>query len=220
MEVIGQKFGKLVVLEKSEKLSSDGAILYKCRCECGNITYVPIRHVKSGHTKSCGCIRKEKLNQYYNSIRKDLTGQRFGKLTVIRYVKSDKNRASIWLCKCNCGNTKEVLGESLTTGNTISCGCISREKILKESKKNLINGTNIAIVENLIKDNKSKITLSGVKGVGWDKKRNKWRVYIMFQRKSYHLGYFTELEDAIKIRKEAEQKIFGEFLKWYNNQEE
>ena len=52
---------------------------------------------------------------------------------------------------------------------------------------------------------------SGVTGVGWSKKNNKWRARITLNNKEYHLGYFDDKNDAIKARKEAENKYFGEF---------
>ena len=54
---------------------------------------------------------------------KDLTGQRFGKLVAIRPTRKNKCRQVYWLCKCDCGNEVEVLGVSLTSGQTKSCGC-------------------------------------------------------------------------------------------------
>ena len=57
----------------------------------------------------------------------DLTGKRFGRLTVIKYYGSNKNGKSLWLCKCKCGNNKIVLGNSLVTSLTKSCGCYNKE---------------------------------------------------------------------------------------------
>ena len=54
--------------------------------------------------------------------------------------------------------------------------------------------------------------LSGVRGVYYDGKRGKYRARIKFRRKIYNLGYFTNLEDAIKARKRAEEDYFGKFL--------
>lgn len=54
----------------------------------------------------------------------DLTGERYGKLVVIKRVENDKNGASMWECQCDCGNKKIVRGNSLKRGNTKSCGCL------------------------------------------------------------------------------------------------
>ena len=56
----------------------------------------------------------------------DLTGRRYGRLIVIERVTND-GRSVRWLCRCDCGNEREVRGASLTTGNTSSCGCLHRE---------------------------------------------------------------------------------------------
>lgn len=216
-DLIGEVFGKLTVVEASEKRSSNGSILYRCSCECGGETYTTARYLKSGHTKSCGCTRKEKFAKHAESLKHDLKNKKIGRLTVIKEVGKDKHRNIIWECKCNCGNVIPVLAQSLVSGNTTSCGCITKEKIEEESKKNSVDGTNVAIIKNILKNDRSNITLSRTKGIGWDNKRSKWRAYIMFKRKSYHLGYFVDLSDAIEVRKEAEQRLFGEFLEWYNS---
>lgn len=52
---------------------------------------------------------------------------------------------------------------------------------------------------------------SGVTGVGWYEQRDQWVAQIMVDRKHITLGYFTNMDDAIKVRKEAEIKYFGEF---------
>ena len=63
-----------------------------------------------------------------------LNGQKFGKLTVIKFVDV-KNENSRFLCKCECGNEKIVYGNHLKNGNTKSCGCLK-----KENMSNLIHG--------------------------------------------------------------------------------
>jgi len=56
----------------------------------------------------------------------DLTGQKFGRLTVLKQVEN-RGRRTCWFCVCDCGNQLEVRGNSLRTGNTISCGCFRKE---------------------------------------------------------------------------------------------
>jgi hypothetical protein len=55
---------------------------------------------------------------------KDITGNRYGKLIVIKRVKSDKQNNSRWLCQCDCGNTTITRKNALKSGQTKSCGCI------------------------------------------------------------------------------------------------
>lgn len=58
---------------------------------------------------------------------KDLSNQKFGKLTAIKIVGTDKSKRKVWLCQCDCGNQTTVVGTYLSSGNTTSCGCIRRE---------------------------------------------------------------------------------------------
>jgi len=60
---------------------------------------------------------------------KDITGQKFGRLMVIRHVGRDKNNYALWECKCDCGNVIVTTGHNLRGGNTKSCGCSSRDRI-------------------------------------------------------------------------------------------
>lgn len=58
----------------------------------------------------------------------DISGQKFGRWTVIERAGRDSRGASMWLCRCDCGNTEVVRHSSLTSGNSKSCGCHQRER--------------------------------------------------------------------------------------------
>jgi len=59
--------------------------------------------------------------------RIDMTGQTYGRLTVVRYEGRSENGRRLWLCECECGNTKVIDGGELRRGNVRSCGCLSSE---------------------------------------------------------------------------------------------
>lgn len=65
----------------------------------------------------------------------DLAGQKFGRLTVIQRAGTNKHRATLWLCQCECGNTTTVATQDLTRGHTQSCGCLRRECTSERMKK-------------------------------------------------------------------------------------
>ncbi len=67
---------------------------------------------------------------------RDLTGQKFNRLTAIKLV-GRKNLQTIWECQCDCGNVIQVVSQNLTRGNTKSCGCLYKEhsKKLGELRK-------------------------------------------------------------------------------------
>lgn len=67
-----------------------------------------------------------------HGLFKDITGQKFGRLTVIRYEgRRGKRQTPLWFCVCDCGNTKSVVGQSLRRGYTVSCGCFNKERLVE-----------------------------------------------------------------------------------------
>lgn len=57
VNVLGQRFGRLVVLGRSERTSPAGA-LWQCQCDCGGSTVTTSLKLRNGHTNSCGCLRQ------------------------------------------------------------------------------------------------------------------------------------------------------------------
>lgn len=79
--------------------------------------------MRSGKLHSCGCLRVETARKNGLTQLNDLTGKRFGKLTVLEYAGS-KNGRSSWKCQCDCGNIYIANQHGLTYGETLSCGCL------------------------------------------------------------------------------------------------
>jgi hypothetical protein len=73
-------------------------------------------------------------------LLKDLTGQKFGRLTVQNFHKRDKGGRAQWLCKCECGVFRTIEMYNLTTGHTRSCGCLSRERSSERGKLRIKHG--------------------------------------------------------------------------------
>lgn len=115
IDLTGQKFNSLTVVEIAGK-TKDKSTIWKCRCDCGAETTAITNELTSGHKKSCGCLK-------HKSNAKDLTGKRFGRLTVLKRVGTI-NRRAIWQCRCDCGKKTDVRSIDLLNGNTKSCGCM------------------------------------------------------------------------------------------------
>ena len=129
----GQRFGKLVIVEMLYDYNDTGKTYVKCLCDCGNVKIIAMNNVINGHTTSCGCWEKESRFQRQHFI--DITGQRFGMLTVIK--KTDKkysNGSVLWECLCDCGNIVLANYTNLRDGQVQSCGCKHNSKL-----ENLIN---------------------------------------------------------------------------------
>lgn len=209
-DLTGQKFGMLTVIDSKFKSKKT---YYLCKCDCGNEKWIRADSIKSGKQQSCGCLRKK--TQFKKN---DLTGKKFGRLLAIEEVSKNKDGRYLWKCKCDCGNYTIVEGSNLIYGSTQSCGCykldLAREqqKVARKAhiEKNIIEDTNISVINRTkpMKHNKS-----GVTGVIWDPRRDKWIAEIRFKNNYYYLGRFEDKEDAIKARKEAEEKLHKKFLR-------
>lgn len=130
--LVGKRFGKLVVVERTNK-KINRSIVWKCKCDCGNYKEVPTHLLQNGHTRSCGCLIRE-------AHANDLTGQKFGKLTVLYPCDYKTDSSIIWHCKCDCGNECDIKSYNLKSKLTQSCGCITSsigeiniQKILQEN---------------------------------------------------------------------------------------
>jgi hypothetical protein len=73
----------------------------------------------------------------------DLSGKRFGRLTVQKMVGIDASRHALWGCECDCGNTHVVSSNSLVRGVTQSCGCLHKEMLSKKSTKHSLSQTRL-----------------------------------------------------------------------------
>lgn len=102
-KIIGKKFGLLTVIRKTEEVYLEGSYLREFRCDCGGT-------IKTTSTKFLNC----KIKNCDSSIHQvdDLTGQRFGKLTVTSFSNTE-NAKSYWNCLCDCVNRIVVKGSSL-----------------------------------------------------------------------------------------------------------
>jgi len=221
-DLTGHRFGRLTVIEPTKE-RKNGAVVWKCKCSCGNICFVSRANLEQGYVRSCGCLKSEQVAERSRARQtKDLTGQKFGRLTAVRPTEKRNNEYIVWECRCDCGNTTYVNSNNLVSGDTLSCGCLNSEKaranasknIAKFREKNYVAGTRLDVIGNN-KPNKNSTT--GIKGVYLRKKDGRYTAHIEFQGKRYFLGSYPTKEEAAQARKQAENKLYGDFLQWYNS---
>lgn len=125
---IGTRFGRLTVIANGIERNKHLASL--CRCDCGKEVAFENYKLYTGKAKTCGCGRPSEIEN-----AKPKVGERFGRLVVLDNNVSVEcahgKRRNGCLCKCDCGNEKIVLSNSLKTGNTTSCGCFHKEGVAK-----------------------------------------------------------------------------------------
>lgn len=234
-DLTGQTFERLTVICQTEDYvdpKGDHYAQWLCVCGCSehNLVIVGGSKLKNGHTKSCGCLQKErtsishkKYNQYSEKIT-DEHGEYYigftnntNKEFYIDADDYDKIKDYYWYEHINSltgyssletvdpKNNKHIKMHYLIFGKY--CDHTDRNP-LNNRKYNLRNAT---FSENARNKSVQKNNTSGVTGVSWDTSRNKWESRISINGKSIILGRFVEKDDAIRSRLESEKKYFREF---------
>ena len=131
IDLTGQVFGRLRVISKSE-IRRDNRVCWNCICECGTERVIMGKSLVSGNTKSCGCLQRDKAKQSNKDVFISRTGNVYGRLVVVLdYIlhREGKDNQHICVCKCECGNIKNISAYSLASNVTKSCGCLMKERI-------------------------------------------------------------------------------------------
>ena len=222
-DLTGQMFGKLKVIERAENKGHQ--TYWLCECQCINKIQKVVRasHLKSGRIQSCGCLYKErsrsKVPPNIFEFKDDYkigytdTGQEFyydindaqsveshsWYFDKDGYVVTRINRKGVKLHKF-------LLNTSIKIDHKNRCRYDNRRFNLRTAT-NSQNGMNIEIRKN---------NTSGVTGVGWNSRDECWRSRITTEGNEIHLGNFSNFDDAVKARHDAEKIYFGEFSPLYN----
>jgi hypothetical protein len=205
----GKAFGRLTVLYRHERApGKKNYAKYRCRCECGKEVDVLGQNLLNGGVRSCGCYRKDRA-------KLDVTGQKYGKLTALRPTGKVEARSVVWEWECECGNRGMWSLKLVRNGTHKSCGCDLQEhkvKSIKHAKSFLtyIDDTSLEAAKGVAMYSNNTSGYTGVYKHG-----DEWEARIQFKKHVYFLGLYKKIEDAAAARKEAEERLHGEFLDWY-----
>lgn len=137
--MIGKRFGKLTVIQFIEKDDHRNEF-YKCLCDCGQTSVTRKSYLVKGKTKSCGCLAKERLQdpEYHRRIAEnfkiDMVGHEYGSWVVLSESGRNKRGEVTFLCRCECGTEKVILGRSIRNKSAKRhCGC--KDPVKKEKPK-------------------------------------------------------------------------------------
>ena len=221
-DLSGRRFGSLTVLRRADDyISPTGkkTVRWLCHCDACGRDVIMLRNVLTRGVQSCGCRRGEKLTP-------DLAGKKFGKWTVLqrdRLQHAGANGTQTgWLCRCECGTERVVLARSLTSGSSKSCGCDTRQKAKARMEEDNVLGRYQGTVVSAIRPDRpaNKNSHSGVKGVYWSSREERWIANIVLRGKKIVLGRYKDLEDARKARLEAEDKYYMPIIEAYDSRKE
>lgn len=225
IDMLGKKFNKLTVIADAGS-NKNGRAMWLCQCDCGNQTVVMGKYIRNGHTKSCGCAIKDvdrsklrKHNEYYV----------WNKVVFVKFSNTNK----YFICDLeDWEKLKKYTWHDDGNGYTITQengNKFKMHRVIMNAKENDIIDHIKRISDGGVCDNRksnlrkstkstnamnSKINsnnTSGVTGVGWHKKHNKWQSSITINYNKIYLGIYEKLEDAIVARLRAENEYFGEF---------
>lgn len=129
-----------------------------CRCDCGKEVEILSSNLLRSNPNSTSCGCKVLTSVKYNF--KDITGQKFGQLSVIkRLPEYTKTRGAMWECQCECGNTVKLASNCLTSGNNVTCGDKSKHYGTQLDTHNVRFGEIPAVHLTSIKQNATKRNL-------------------------------------------------------------
>lgn len=223
-DIVGMKFGRLTVLEKGKTHITKGGnymATYICKCDCGNIKTIKRTNLVSGNTKSCGCLHKEVIKDIGNNNKKintyDLTGE-YGvgytlKEEEFYFDLEDYELIKGYTWNIATGYVRSDSYKSRTNFHRLVMNCNDKNMDVDHINHNTIDNrkSNLRIVsrsQNQMNSIQRK-NKTGVKGISKNGKR--WVASIQVNKKRIYLGIFKNFDDAVKARKQAEEKYFGEY---------
>lgn len=229
-DLTGQRFGRLVVIEQAEDYvnpQGDHCARWKCLCDCQkdtenpNYTYVVGSNLKRGVTQSCGCIHREMMKEKHSTH--SMTDSRlyyiWKGMKARCYIKSHNRyehygAKGITVCDEWKNNFQAFYDWAIQNGydeNALRNECTIERKDVNGNycPENCIwaGATTQCINQNLRKDNKT-----GIKGVNWDKRRNKWQAQLQINKKKVLNEHFDSFDDAVEARRKAEKQYFNKYL--------
>lgn len=234
-DLVGKQFGRLTVLQQVEDYITPNSgkhyaqWLCECSCEEGKTVIVTSNNLISGATKSCGCLKSESTSMFNTQTKHktndyDLDSCEYG----IGYSSNthtpfffDKENYDLIKDFCWNDHIKTNGYHILEAWNTKTKQNIPMTELLgckgyDHENRNSLDNRRCNLrpatqADNTKNKSRQKNNTSGIAGVGWMKRLNKWRARITIDDTPIYLGIFENKDDAIRARLQAEKQYFGEF---------
>lgn len=219
IDMIGKKYGRLLVLEKTDKKISNGTYIYKCRCDCGKELELPSAYLRSKHNTSCGCYRKEYMSakqKKYNKIEIDGDIAKIYFFNTDRYAiidteDIDKVKDYCWYDEKEkyypsaCINGKKVNMHRLIKPND------DKRFVTDHINRNPLDNrkSNLRIVTQCVNCQNTGIRItntSGHKNISYLTTRNVYVVSIKKNHKNHYVGSYRDLETAVQKLEEYKKE--------------
>jgi hypothetical protein len=223
-DLTGIEFDRLKVIERVENDKYRHA-QWRCKCKYGNEKIIIGSCLLNGSIKSCGCLgyetkinnglKNKKFNEYnLNSeygIGYTFKGEEFyfdleDYELIAKYCWYIDEHG--YVCT-HINNKNQIKMHRLVTNAQENEDVDHIKHILYDNRK--LKLRKVTQSQNNMNYDIRKDNTSGQRGVCWNKINEKWYVYIDKNKKRYHLGHYINIDEAIQVRKNAEEQLFGEF---------
>ena len=208
--LINQRFGRLIVLKvyriQNPNRKNRSMAMCSCECDCGNIKEYEISKITSHNTKSCGCLQKDRASESNSKHgqSKTPTHKSWTQMFTRCYNKNDPaykyyGEKGIEVCDRwkDFNNFFNDMGERPSKNYSL-------DRIDVKGDYEPSNCRWVVQTIQVINRNIQKSNTSGFEGVSYNKLSKKWGASIRIMGDRLNLGYYKDIEDAIKIRKEYE----------------
>lgn len=217
-DITGQRFGRLTATEYVGRYKNGRQALWRCQCDCGNEVFVPGRSLRAGMTKSCGCFQRESRYDKSKAYRK----HGMAKTRIYSIWNSMRDRCNNPNCSgyehygargikvCDEWNKDFCLFYvwAINNGYTDSL-TIDRMDVNGDYTPTNCRFVDMSVQQFNKRKPKSKL---GIRGVAYNEQTKKYIATIYKNKKQIFLGSFTNLNDAVMARHEAEKKYYGMVL--------
>lgn len=219
IDMIGKKYGRLLVLEKTDKKISNGTYIYKCRCDCGKELELPSAYLRNKHNTSCGCYRKEYMSakqKKYNKIEIDGDIAKIYFFNTDRYAIIDAEDVDKIKDYCWVDNPKKYYPSTFINGKQVHL----HKLIMPNNDKGFVTDhinrqpldnrkCNLRIVTQCVNMQNIGLTAtntSGYKNISYLTTRNVYVVTIERNHKKHYVGSYRDLETAVQKLEEYKKE--------------
>lgn len=203
--LIGRRFGRLLVLSRTDRVGKENKLKWLCRCDCGVEKRIQRYNLISGASSSCGCFQRE-----FHTTHGMYKMPHYETWKGMIQRCHNPNSADYYLYGARgirvCERWRDFKAFHADMGERPGQE-FSLEREDNDGDYEPANCRWATATEQAKHRRRPKHNTSGVTGVTWDSEKRKWLANIGVSRKTIFLGRFSNIEDAAAVRKDAERKF-------------
>jgi hypothetical protein len=212
IDLTGRQFNRLKVIKRVENKGKN--VMWRCQCDCTNFVNVSSDSLLTGNTSSCGCLKidtqtkhglcNDRIYIIWKGIKRRCSNPNYDRF-------DDYGQRGVEICNewLNENGFMNFYNWAMQNGYSDNL-TIDRKNVNGNYEPDNCRWANTTVQG--INKRKRKDNTSNATGVSYSSEKGKWRAYISIYNKRHSLGYFTNKQDAIAVRKKAEEKYHRPLL--------